>query len=180
MRPVVFLALGLALLAGPAPADDAGKAPPTAWGRPVGRYQAGLRVKPGGPAAGLAVSLQVVIRNVGRAPAGLRYESRQYVHGEEFMGTVTGRFRTPFGGGAGLQPFNRPALAPGAVEVVADWAVARPRPPAAPAPLSPGVATVLEPGTYRMGVERLQIGTPADDVVELGTGYLDVAVPSAK
>lgn len=180
----VSCAVALVFLGAPSSPADEKKAPPTAWGRPVGKLQLGLRrVAPGkgiGANPPPVAELAVVLRNLGTTDVQIhRPPVPWHVSGGERNGVVTNRAVQSLGGFGGT-PLPT-TLKAGDEQVVGAWPVYRPLPSGERELVVP--YTRLRPGTYQFGVEHFEIGVggqlTADAKVELGTGYLDVVVPHA-
>ncbi len=178
-------AVTLVLLTVPSsPADEQKAPPPTAWGRPVGKLQLGLRTVVPGKGIGAnppaVAELAVVLRNLGTTDVQIhRPLSRWHVWGEALHGLVTNQAVQHLGGYGGIPV--QATLKAGGEQVVGSWPVHRPLPSGEREFIVP--YTRLRPGTYQFGVEHFEIGIggqlTAEAKVELGTGYLDVVVPRA-
>jgi hypothetical protein len=153
------------------------KEAPTAWGKPIDGLQAGLRVKPTDPFPGSIVDLQVVVRNVGQKRANFRYEPALYFRGEDDSGVIVARSAFAYGGFAARGLYLEPELAPGDEYAVGRMTIFRPSPEASSDLMK---RTRLHPGTYRVGMDRVELQLSGRKTVELGTGYLDVTIPPEK
>jgi hypothetical protein len=182
----VTCAVALVLLAVTSSPADEKTAPPTAWGRPVGKLQLGLRLKtfaPGKdtPTNPLAVAeVAVVLRNLGNTDVQIhRPWVPWHVWGEVHNGVVTNQPAQNLGGFGGTPVQS--TLRTRTEQVVGTWPVRRPLPFRERDLVVP--YTRLRPGTYQFGVEHFELGVgsgPTEGVkVALGTGYLDVVIPPA-
>lgn len=181
----VSCAVALVLITVPSsPADEKTAPPVTAWGRPVGKLQLGLR--PVAPGKGIGANpppvaeLAVVLRNLGKTDVQIhRPLMPWHVWGEARGGVVTSRAVQNLGGFGGTP--TQATLKAGGEQVVGAWPVYRPLPFGERELVVP--YTRLRLGTYQFGVELFELGVGGqltEDVkVELGTGYLDVVIPPA-
>jgi hypothetical protein len=149
---------------------------PTAWGKPAGGLQAGVRVNPAVEWPGAAVVVEVVVRNVDAKPRVFNHLQLAF-GGSAAGGTVTGRGEEMTGRNVARGARLVVYVSPGDAYVVATAPVFRPGG-------GKGWAyprLTLEPGENRVGMERVLVrpGEEKGADVELATGYLDVTLPPA-
>jgi hypothetical protein len=183
MRSATLFSIGLWLFTVAAtttgedtPPRAAPVAVPTAWGKPVDGLQAGIRIRPSDRGPDAARELAIVVRNVGRKESVLYQSLGLYFWGESDDGVVAARPASAYGGYAQPGGYLVGPLAPGKeCTLIGGLSIGRP---------SAGRELVrrtrLDPGTYRVGIDRFELRVGERKTIELGTGYLDVVVPPEK
>lgn len=160
--------------------------PSTAWGKPTGGLQAGIREwtsgknpGPGGLEMGrdarAQVELEILIRNVGKAP--IMFEYRPMVFwGESEDGVVTAQGKHVYGGLITQEMRFQVKLAPGKEHVLAALPIYM---PGSENGLF-GKLTALKPGGYHIGTDRIELEIAGVKGLQLGTGYLDLHIPETE
>ena len=194
LRQQCWILVGLLAGISVAHSADPEVRPTTAWGRPIDGLQAGIRIRSNEPTGDAVLELQVVIRNVARTKRTFRYSPALYFWGEDQDGVVSVRTHHVYGGywapGAAVLPSLKPnedysigtmSIHRGTAKQVEDlWKSRRSPLGAKLAQFNTLQTTVLAPGLYRIGVRRVELELDNRKTVELGTGYLDVAILEQK
>ncbi len=181
-RPIVPALACLVAWAAAAGGANVNRPGLTAWGKPVGGLQAGIRSDAAAHrlAAGDVVRIPVVVRNVGEAPIEVAYLPVMFV-GKNDRGTVEVGWLHCYGGYLRKDDRFQQRLLPDEELVLGHLLLGRAK-PGSGGGVGPLSLTELPPGKYRFGSEQVELragpGRDAKDL-KLTTGYLDVELLGA-